>query len=179
MSETTPWNADDVLTLARHALKQVRVEDTVDVAAVRPSGPSDSPAVLWIITFRDRGPRRLSDKYDLHVVWHANATREGVQQAIRAEVRKKSWLCPVCQRRGEIERTTPIGNDLDVDCPSCGVYRIDTEIAQYFRRVADGDNPAAPRVLELANRLSETLALGPARYIGPDWPEIARTGFPE
>ena len=116
--------------LAVETLRQLNVADTVQTAEVR-----ELTDGMWLVRFDDRLPSTRFPVFEIHI--QQDWSPEEAVQELRFELRKKLWICPLCQRRAEIRRLVD-HEAFRVECGHCGRFEIDAARLEQLRRSADG-----------------------------------------
>lgn len=134
--------------LAADVLRQLDVEATAQVTEVR-----ELTDGTWMVDFEDRAPdtRFPGFAIDIQQEW----SPEQAVRELRLELRKKLWICPLCQRRSQIRRI--IDREVfRVECEHCGRFEIENALLDHFRVAYEGNEGSLveelPRLAEFVRR---------------------------
>jgi hypothetical protein len=138
--------------LAGEALRQLNVTETVRFAGIQ-----ELTDGMWLVRFEDALPQSRFPIFDVYI--EQEWTPEQASLELRAELRKRLWVCPLCQRRAEIRRLVD-HEAFRVECDSCGRYEIDAALLDYLRGAIEGaDHGVLDRLARLAARVREPAPL--------------------
>jgi hypothetical protein len=138
--------------LAADALRRLTVTDTVHTTEVR-----ELPDGTWLVQFEDLLPASRFPIFDLYI--QPEWTPEQAARELRVELRKRLWICPLCQRRAGIRRLVD-REAFRVECDQCGRYEMDAGLLEYLRTAfEDSDEAVLVRLPRLAARVRERAPL--------------------
>jgi hypothetical protein len=148
MANVVRLEALQLRRLAAEALRQLEVDETVQVTEVR-----ELTDGTWMVDFEDRAPETRFPGFaiDIQQDWSGEqAVRE-----LRLELRDKLWICPLCQRRSRIRRI--IDREVfRVECDRCGRFEIEKLLLDRFRLAYEEDDRSLveqlPRLAEFVGR---------------------------
>jgi hypothetical protein len=138
--------------LAGEALRQVNAADTV-----RATGIEELADGMWLVRFEDALPQTRFPIFDVYI--EQEWTPGQASRELRMELRKRLWVCPLCQRRAEIRRLVD-REAFRVECDRCGRYEIDGALLEYLRTAfEDSDEAVLAQLPRLAARVRERAPL--------------------
>jgi hypothetical protein len=138
--------------LAADALRRLTVTDTVHTTDVR-----ELPDGTWLVQFEDLFAASRFPIFDLYI--QPEWTPEQAAREMRVELRKRLWICPLCQRRAGIRRLVD-HEAFRVECDHCGRYETDAALIEHLRTAfEDGDEAVLARLPRLAARVGERAPL--------------------
>jgi hypothetical protein len=146
--------------LAAAALRQLAVEDTVQVTEVHELDDGS-----WFVDFEDRSEDTRFPGFAVGIepAWSADEAA----RALRIELREKLWICPLCQRRSRIRRIVD-REVFRVECGRCGRFEIDSELLDHLRSgYEDNDSSVVdelPRLTALAGQAKTPLYLSSGNW---------------
>jgi hypothetical protein len=116
--------------LAAEAIRQLEVLDTVTVTAVR-----ELTDGMWMVGFEDRAPYTRFPGFEIGI--QQDWSPEHAAGELRFELRKKLWICPLCQRRAQMRRI--VDRELfRIECGHCGRFEMDAARLDELRRSLEG-----------------------------------------
>ena len=130
--------------LTATTLQRLNVTDTVSVREIR-----ELPDGTWLLGFDDRLPNTRFPGFEVYI--EQDWSIEDAGRELRWELRKKLWICPLCQRRGEIRRMVD-REIFRVECEQCGRYEIEGDLLEHLRQAVEEDSPV---VIERLARLAQ------------------------
>ena len=130
--------------LAADVLGSLRVQDSVGITDVH-----DLSDGAWSVTFEDRWSDTRFPTFAVEI--QQDWSRESAARELRAVLREKLWICPLCQRRAVIRRLVDL-NVFRIDCHRCGRFEIDSEVLELLR---SGYEDADEQIVRALPRLSE------------------------
>jgi hypothetical protein len=132
--------------LAASVLQQLHVLDTVRLLEVRELSDGS-----WLLAFEDHLPATRFPAFE--VALQSDWTIEDAGRELRLGLRRKLWICPLCQRRAEIRRVVD-QEAVRIDCERCGRYEIESDLLEALRVwTEDEDTEVAARLSKLAERM--------------------------
>ena len=141
-------DAIQLWTIAADVLGSLEVTGSVSVLDVH-----DLSDGAWSVSFEDRWPGTRFPTFEVEI--QQEWSREGAARELRAILREKLWICPLCQRRALIRRLVD-SNVFRVECQACGRFEIDGEVLDLFRSAyEDGDDrivAALPKLSDATRR---------------------------
>jgi Zn ribbon nucleic-acid-binding protein len=150
--------------LTATTLQRLNVTDTVTVREIR-----ELPDGTWLIGFEDHLPNTRFPGFEVYIEQDWSVEEAG--RELRWELRKKLWVCPLCQRRGEIRRMVD-REVFRVECTQCGRYEIEADLLDYLRRAAEQEDPVvAERLARLSDRTRSEDRLPPLSM--DNWENLA------
>jgi hypothetical protein len=132
--------------LVATVLQQLHVTDTVNLLEVRELGDGS-----WLLAFEDHLPATRFPVFEISL--QPQWTIEEAGRELRLELRRKLWICPLCQRRAEIRRVVD-QEAVRIDCERCGRYEIESDLLEALRVSTENqDEGVAARLSKLAERM--------------------------
>jgi hypothetical protein len=159
-------DAIQLRALAADVLRSLQVDDFVSVVDVQ-----DLSDGAWSIQFEDRWPETRFPTFAGEIYQDKSRPGSGteVRALLRALLREKLWICPLCQTRAFIRRLVDM-NMSRVDCDRCGRFEIEEEVLDLFRSAYEnGDErivKALPRLSEAIRAAASPPLLGVATWQG-------------
>jgi hypothetical protein len=120
--------------LTATTLQQLNVADTVQVLEIREL--SDG---TWLIGLEDRLPTTRFPGFEVYI--EPDWSIEEAGRELRRDLRRRLWICPLCQRRGEIRRMVD-REEFRVECERCGRYEIEATLLDRLRQAAEDEDQA-------------------------------------
>jgi hypothetical protein len=149
-------DAIQLRTIAADVLGSLEVSDTVTVLEVH-----DLSDGAWSVSFADRWPDTRFPTFEVEI--QQEWSREDVARQLRAVLREKLWICPLCQRRALIRRLVDM-SVFRVECHACGRFEIASDVLDLFRSAyEDGDDrivAALPKLSDATRRAASPPFLG-------------------
>lgn len=152
--------------LGSDVVRQLNVANTVQVLEVRELTDGS-----WVVVFADRYPDTRFPGFEIGI--EPDWSPERAVRELRLELRDKLWICPLCQRRGQIRRI--IDRELfRVQCDHCGRFEIEHDLLKALREAYEAGDAD---VLAHLQRLSEFIGQGDRMLVlSPDnWRELGET----
>jgi hypothetical protein len=162
-------DAIQLRTIATDVLRSLQVDDAVAVLDVR-----DMSDGSWSIHFEDRWPETRFPTFAVEIYQdkpREGSARDACGALLRAMLREKLWICPLCQKRALIRRLVD-ANTVRVECQRCGRFEIDSDVLDLFRSAyEDGDE----RIVKALPRLSAIIrgAVSPPLLGADTWQGLA------
>jgi hypothetical protein len=123
-------DAIQLRAIAADVLRSLQVDDFVSVIDVR-----DLSDGAWSIHFEDRWPDTRFPTFAGEIYQDKSgegSVREACGALLRALLREKLWICPLCQRRAAIRRLVDM-SVFRVECDRCGRFEIESEVMDRIR----------------------------------------------
>jgi hypothetical protein len=156
--------------LTATTLQQLNVADTVRVVEIR-----ELPDGTWLIALEDHLPNTRFPGFEVYIEPEWSIEEAG--RELRHELRRRLWICPLCQRRGEIRRMVD-REEFRVECERCGRFEIESGLLDYLRQaVEDGDEAVLGRLPALAEHTRDVDRT--ARLTLNNWVSLADEGRPQ
>jgi hypothetical protein len=129
--------------IAADALNQLHVTDSADVLDVH-----ELTDGTWMVSFGDRFPDTRFPGFEIGI--QQEWSPEEALRELRLELRRKLWICPLCQHRSLVRRI--IDREVfRIECDTCGRFEIESGLLEQLRL---GYEAADRRVVERLPRLS-------------------------
>ncbi|HVH29534.1 MAG TPA: hypothetical protein VM818_22450 [Vicinamibacterales bacterium] len=155
--------------LTAATLQQLNVADTVRVLEIKELADG-----TWLVGFEDQLPHTRFPGFEIFI--EPDWSLEDAGRELRQELRKKLWICPLCQRRGEIRRMVD-REEFRVECPRCGRYEIESSLLDYLRNATEVDDPLV--VGRLSRLAGYVRAVGrPPALTMDNWASLADAARP-
>jgi hypothetical protein len=149
-------DAIQLRTIASDVLRLLHVDDSVGVIDVR-----DLSDGAWSVNFEDRSPDTRFPAFAIEI--QQDWSREGAARELRAALREKLWICPLCQRRAMIRRLVDM-NVFRIECHRCGRFEIESELLDSFRVAYEAGEESVvkilPRLSNMVRGADTPLSLG-------------------
>jgi hypothetical protein len=118
--------------LTATTLQRLNVVDTVLVREIRELADG-----TWLIGFEDHLPNTRFPGFDIYI--EQDWSVEEAARELRQELRRKLWICPLCQHRAEIRRMVD-REEFRVECERCGRFEIESGLLDYLREAAESED---------------------------------------
>ncbi len=150
--------------LAAETLRQLGVADMVQATDV-----GELTDGTWLVRFEDRWPTTRFPIFEIYIEQEWSPEQAG--RELRIELRKKLWICPLCQRRATIRRVVD-QEAFRVDCDHCGRFEIDAALLDQLRLSLE--NADAALVQRLPHVSDYVRGANRIPFLSPEnWRELA------
>jgi hypothetical protein len=138
--------------IAADALRQLHVADSADVRDVR-----ELTDGTWMVGFEDRFPDTRFPGFEIGI--QQEWSPEEALRELRRELRRKLWICPLCQHRSLIRRIVD-REVFRIECDECGRFEIAHTLLEDLRGAYEANEPGVVgRLPRLSNFVRRSAAV--------------------